>query len=101
MERLIGSIRRECLNHVRVLHVRHLHRMLSDYFDYFHRHRPHRTLDQDCSKPRAVEPPNQGSIIALPLLRNLGARLFRPALWLQANHQLRGDFICRTEAAVD
>jgi putative transposase len=45
VERLIGSIRRECLDHVLVLHAQHLHRMLADYFDYFRRHRPHRGLD--------------------------------------------------------
>ncbi|MCX6925196.1 MAG: integrase core domain-containing protein [Verrucomicrobia bacterium] len=63
VERLIGSIRRERLDHVRVLHARHLHRVLADYFDYLHWHRPHRALDQDCPEPRAVEPPNQGPII--------------------------------------
>jgi len=79
VERLIGSIRRECLDHVLVLHARHLHRVLCDYFDYFHRHRPHRGLDQDCPEPRAVEPPNQGPIIALPLLGGLHHRYTRQA----------------------
>jgi putative transposase len=79
VERLIGSIRRECLDHVLVLHARHLHRVLSDYFDYFHRHRPHRGLNQDCPEPRAVEPPNQGQIIALPLLGGLHHRYTRQA----------------------
>ena len=35
VERLIGSIRRECLNHVLMLHPRHLHRVLSEYFQYY------------------------------------------------------------------
>ncbi len=79
VERLIGSIRRECLDHVLVLHARHLHRVLSASFDYFHRHRPHRGLGQDCPEPRAVEPPNQGQIIALPLLGGLHHRYIRQA----------------------
>lgn len=79
VERLIGSIRRECLDHVLVLHARHLHRMLADYFDYFHRHRPHRGLNQDCPEPRAVEPPGQGKIIALPVAGGLHHRYTRMA----------------------
>ena len=79
VERLVGSIRRECLDHVLVLHARHLHGVLSDYFDYFHRHRPHRGLEQDCPEPRAVEPPNQGQIIALPLLGGMHHRYTRQA----------------------
>jgi putative transposase len=79
VERLIGSIRRECLDHVLVLHARHLHRVLCDYFDYFHRHRPHRGLEQDCPEPRAVELPNQAQIIALPLLGGLHHRYTRQA----------------------
>jgi putative transposase len=79
VERLIGSVRRECLDHVLVLHARHLHRVLSDYFHYFHRHRPHRGLGQDCPEPRPVEPPDQGQIIALPLLGGLHHRYTRLA----------------------
>src|SRR5438093_1624319 len=40
-ERLIGSIRRECLNHVLVLGERHLRRTLARYFAYYHRARTH------------------------------------------------------------
>jgi putative transposase len=79
VERLIGSIRRECLDHVLVLHARHLHRVLTDYFDYFHRHRPHRGLNQDCPEPRAVEPPEQGKIIALSVAGGLHHRYTRMA----------------------
>jgi len=79
VERLNGSIRRECLDHVIVLHSRHLHRVLVDYFDYFHRHRTHRGLDQDCPHPRPIEPPEQGKIIALPLLGGLHHRYTRQA----------------------
>ena len=79
VERLIGSIRRECLDHVVVLHAPHLHRLLSDYLQYYHCHRTHRALDQDCPEPRAVQPAEQGNIIALPLVGGLHHRYTRLA----------------------
>ncbi len=79
VERLIGSIRRECLDSQIVLHARHLHRVLSEYFEYYHRHRPHRALEQDCPEPRPVEPPEQGRIIALPQIGGLHHRYTRVA----------------------
>ncbi|MGO8698039.1 MAG: integrase core domain-containing protein [Limisphaerales bacterium] len=79
VERLIGSIRRECLDHVIVLNERHLHRRLTDYLSYYHRHRPHRSLEQDCPEPRAVEPPDEGNIIELPLVSGLHHRYARQA----------------------
>jgi len=48
-ERLIGSTRRECLNHVLVLGERHLHRILARYFAYYHRARTHLALDKDAA----------------------------------------------------
>jgi putative transposase len=54
VERLIGSIRRECLDHVIVLNERHLKRTLKAYFDYYHRWRTHLSLEMDCPEPRAV-----------------------------------------------
>jgi putative transposase len=48
VERLIGSLRRECLDHVIVLHERHLRRLLTRYFSYYHAWRTHRALDMDC-----------------------------------------------------
>ena len=44
-ERLIGSIRRECLNHCIILNARHLKRTLTGYFNYYHRSRPHLALE--------------------------------------------------------
>ena len=79
VERLIGSIRRECLDHVIVLNEEHLRRILSDYLSYYHRHRTHRSLEQDCPEPRAVEPPDQGKIIELPLVCGLHHRYARQA----------------------
>ena len=64
-ERLIGSIRRECLNHVLVLSERHLRTILTGYFAYYHRTRPHLSLTKDAPDGRPVEPPELGKVIAL------------------------------------
>jgi putative transposase len=66
VERLIGSIRRECLDHVVVLHERHLQRLLTEYFRYDHRWRTHRALGMDCPLPRPVQRPADGSIREVP-----------------------------------
>jgi hypothetical protein len=54
-ERVIGSIRRDCLNHVIVLNERHLKRILKTYFSYYHCWRTHLSLDMDCPEPRTVQ----------------------------------------------
>jgi len=46
-ERIIGSIRRECLNHVIVLNEEHLRRILREYFLYYHADRPHMSLESN------------------------------------------------------
>jgi putative transposase len=66
VERLIGSIRRECLDHVVVLHERHLQRLLTRHFAYYHRWRTHLSLAMDCPAPRPVHAPGEGRVIALP-----------------------------------
>jgi transposase InsO family protein len=53
-ERLIGSIRRECLNHFVILSKRHLKRTLTAYFRYYHRTRTHLALDKQCPLERQV-----------------------------------------------
>ena len=65
-ERVIGSIRRDCLDHVIVLSERHLIRVLRCYFRYYHRWRTHLSLDMDCPEPRATEPANDGEVIEIP-----------------------------------
>jgi putative transposase len=66
VERLIGSIRRECLDHVIVLHERHLRRLLTEYFQYYHYWRTHQALDMDCPVPRPVQRPELGLIREVP-----------------------------------
>jgi putative transposase len=65
-ERLIGSIRRECLDHVIVLHERHLRRLPTGYFQYYHHWRTHRALGMDCPVPRLVQQPERGRIWEVP-----------------------------------
>jgi putative transposase len=79
VERLIGSVRRECLNHVIVLNERHLHRILSEYFDYYNNSRAHLSLDGNAPLPREVEPPERGDVIALPQVGGLHHRYTRVA----------------------
>jgi len=71
VERLIGSIRRECLNHLIVLNARHLTRLLRLYFSYYHGARTHLALAKQCPEPRTVEQPDRGNIIAFPHLGGL------------------------------
>jgi putative transposase len=78
-ERVIGSIRRECLNHVIVLNERHLYRILADYFDYYHNSRPHLSLDRNSPTPREVEPPSQREVLSIPQVGGLHHRYTRAA----------------------
>ena len=78
-ERLIGSIRRECLNHVLVLGERHLRRVLVRYFAYYHQARTHLSLDKDAPDSRPIEPPERGTIIPIPEVGGLHHRYIRHA----------------------
>jgi putative transposase len=79
VERLIGSIRRECLDHLVVLHERHLRRLLTEYFQYYHRWRTHRALDMDCPLPRPVQRLGDGSIREVPEVGGLHHHYARQA----------------------
>jgi hypothetical protein len=61
-ERVIGSIRRECLNHVVVMGERHLLRILSQYITYYNAVRTHLSLGKDAPEPRSVQSPSQGTV---------------------------------------
>ncbi|MHC4696178.1 MAG: integrase core domain-containing protein [Planctomycetota bacterium] len=74
VERLIGSVRRECLNHSIVLNERHLRRILTDYFHYYHHARPHFSLDRQSPIEREVDPPERGKVIAIPQVGGLHHR---------------------------
>jgi Integrase core domain len=68
-ERLIGTLRWECLDHMIVLGERHLHRVLSAYVQYYNQARPHRSLCKDAPLRRAIH--QIGNIIAIPILGGL------------------------------
>ncbi len=78
-ERVIGTIRRELLDHVIILNEGHLRRRLRAYFRYYHGSRTHLALEKDAPEPRAVEPPAHGRIVALPLVGGLHHRYVRCA----------------------
>ena len=78
-ERLIGSIRREGLDHVLVLGERHLRGILIRYLAYYPRARTHLALDKDAPDGRPIEPPARGSVMPLPEVGGLHHRYVRRA----------------------
>jgi putative transposase len=79
VERFIGSIRHECLDHVIVLSERHLRGVLSSYFQYHHDARTHLSLNKDCPRPRRVQFRSEGNIVAFPEVGGLHHRYERQA----------------------
>ena len=68
IERLIGTIRRECLDHLIVFDERSLCHHLRAFCDYYHRSRTHLALDTDSPETRAIQRPEAGRIISIPEL---------------------------------
>jgi len=79
VERLIGSIRRECLDHCIILNERHLQRIITSYLDYYHESRTHLSLSRNAPVEREVEPPEQGEVVAIPQVGGLHHRYRRAA----------------------
>ena len=79
VERLIGTLRRECLDHVVVLNETHLRRLLSAYLSYYHGARTHLSLAKDAPKPRPVERLDEGRIVETPMVGGLHHRYSRRA----------------------
>jgi putative transposase len=77
--RLIGSIRRECLDHVIVLGERHLRRILTDYLTYYQGSRTHLSLEKDAPTRRRVQAITEGDVIAFPEVGGLHHRYERRA----------------------
>src|SRR5208337_5131287 len=77
VERVIGSIRPECLDHIVIFNERHLRRVLSSYVDYYQHTRTHLSLDKDCPDPRPIMPRRIGKVIAIPLVGGLHHRYER------------------------
>jgi putative transposase len=79
IERLIGSIRRECLDHVIILNETGLRRILKSYFDYYERSRTHLSLGKDAPVSRPIQPVEEGRIVAIPQVGGLHHRYERVA----------------------
>src|SRR5438309_4786839 len=78
-ERVIGSIRRECLDHVVVIGEWHLLRILSKYVAYYNGTRTHLSLAKDAPEPRSVQPPSQGRVVEVPRVGGLHHEYLRRA----------------------
>ena len=79
VERFIGSIRRECLDHVIVLSAAGLQRVVKDYVAYYMRSRTHLSLAKDSPTPRSVMPPAVGRIVEVAEVHGLHLRYDRVA----------------------
>ena len=64
--RVIGSIRRECVDHIIVISPAGLHRVITDYVTYYMRSRTHLALGKDTPITRPVSAPSDGRIVATP-----------------------------------
>jgi transposase InsO family protein len=78
-ERLIGSLRRECLDHLIVFSEAHLRRVLAWYVLYYQRARTHLALEKDAPVPRRVQRPTEGRVIAFPAVGGVHHRYERRA----------------------
>jgi hypothetical protein len=76
---VIGSIRRECLDHFLIRNEAHLRRLLRAYLAYDNAVRPHQALNNTCPGPRAVQPPLPGRVVATAQVGGLHHRYQRAA----------------------
>ena len=79
VERIIGSVRRDCLDHVIVFSEAHLRRILTSYFAYYHESRTHLSLERNAPILRKVEHTSEGKVIAIPQVGGLHHRYTRAA----------------------
>ena len=77
VERVIGSIKRECLDHVIILDENHLRSILTDYFSYYNKYRTHLGINKDSPEGRAVQ--SEGEIYKVPAVNGLHHVYFRQA----------------------
>jgi hypothetical protein len=79
VEELIGTLHRDCLDHVIVVSENQLRRILQDYLAYYHSCRTHLSLEKDSPEPRPVESLDQGKIVEFPMVGGLHHRYTRQA----------------------
>src|SRR5215472_5881602 len=73
-ERFLGSVRRECLDYLLILHEKQLHRVLDAYVQYYNRARPHQGIRQQIPEPKAGPEPADlvgGKVLSFPVLGGL------------------------------
>ena len=76
---MIGTIRRECLDHVIVINEASLHRHVKSFLAYYHESRTHLSLDKDAPETRAVQAADADRIFAIPQVGGLHHRYERRA----------------------
>ena len=79
IERVIGTIRRECLDHVIVFNEASLRRHLKLFLEYHHQSRTHLSLEKETPEKRSVRPPESGRVVAVPHVGGLHHRYKRRA----------------------
>ena len=79
VERVIGTIRRECLDHVIVFNEASLRRQMTFFLEYYHGSRTQLSLAKDSPEPREVHPPELGRVISIPQVGGLHHRYERRA----------------------
>src|ERR1035438_8783868 len=77
VERVIGSIRRECLDHIIVINENHLRNVLNDYISYYNKYRTHLGIDKDSPEGRPIQA--KGTIYKVPAVNELHHVYFRKA----------------------
>ena len=72
-ERMVGTFRRQCLDHVIVLNERHLKRLVTEYVEHYNGCTPHRALEPRAPepRPRMLKPPDGGRVVGRPVLGGL------------------------------
>lgn len=78
-ERMVGTLRRECLDHLIVVNERHARRVIAKYLEYYHGSRTHLGLDKDAPVHRPIEPPEIGPVKRRSMVNGLHSRYYRSA----------------------
>lgn len=89
VERMIGSIRRECLNHTIIVGERHLRRVVANYLRYYNSVRTHMSLAKDAPDPRPIHGPRRGRIVRRPHCGGLHHEYRRKAAYMNSNNHVR------------
>jgi len=70
-ERLVGTFRRECLDHIIVINERHLRHVLREFVRHYNAARPHRTLELEAPEPKLTPAPEAGPVVGRRVLAGL------------------------------